>query len=87
MKQVGREKTAAGTKSFPYFDGYQNLIDAEKVRIKESIVADIQRPERLSLEINAVKNKTDNTLKQSGNDFLKKSVTENEFYKLENNQP
>ena len=37
--------------------------------------------------MNAVYNETYNSLKWSRKDFMKTSVTENEYSKLENNQP
>ena len=62
------------------------LKDTEKDNIKEQVVANIQLNKTASLEINAVNNETDDTLKQTGNDYMKIPATENEYSKLENCQ-
>ena len=49
-------------------------------------VADIQWNEIVPLEMNAVYNEIESTLKQSRNDCMKTPATENESKKLENNQ-
>ena len=52
--------------------------------MNEQVLADIQQNERVTLEINAVHNETDDILKQSTNDCRKTPATENEYTKLEN---
>ena len=58
------------------------LKDAEK-DIKEQVVADIQRNERVAFEMNAGYNGSDNGLKQSSDNCVKTSVSENEYNILE----
>ena len=60
------------------------LTGIEKDNIKEQVIADIQGNESVAPEINTVNNGRDNTLKQSGNDYMKAWVTENEYNKLKN---
>ena len=45
---------------------------------KEQVVADFQRNETVALEMSAVNNDIDNTLKQSSNECMKTPATENE---------
>ena len=53
--------------------------DTEKDNLKEQVIADIQRNEIVTLEINAVNNETDNILKESNNGFKKTPATEKEY--------
>ena len=63
------------------------LTDAEKQSIKELVIHYIQLDECVAIEMNAVNNETDNTLKQSKNDCMKTPATENKYNELENSQP
>ena len=64
-----------------------NLLEnAENYNIIEQVVRFIQRNEIVTLEMNAVNNETNNTLKQSSNSRMKSPATKNEQKKLENRQ-
>ena len=64
-----------------------HLRDAEKDNIKEKVVVDIQRNESVELEMNAINNETNKTLKQSNNHWMKTPAIENEYNKLEKRKP
>ena len=64
-----------------------HLRDAEKDNIKEKVVVDIQQNESVELEMNAINNETNKTLKQSNNHWMKTPAIENEYNKLEKRKP
>ena len=58
-----------------------HLTDAEKDNKKESAIANFQQNETFIINMNSVNNETNNKLKQSINDCIKTSITENKYNK------